>query len=214
MDKIQKNAGTAGFATAIFLALIVILAIASGLDPQTAADPVKALPLMAQSATLFTALGLCGALAGGFGLIFTVGVFGRLRDRAPTRAVAVLALAIVGITGHSLGSLLLWRGGQFLVEAVSRDQVAAHHAWVALNATARGLDGLGSAFTGSSILIAGWAITATRAMSTSLGWVAVLAGVVQLLQLFSAAPPLMLLGLILTIVWLAWGGSQLRQSRK
>ncbi len=212
MDRLQSNAGTAGLITAVLLAAIFVLVIFSGLDPQVASDPAKAIPLMAQKPTVFGAIGVLGALASGLGFLFIVGVFFRLRDRAPTRAVAVLGLGLVGLTGHALGSLLLWRGGQFLVDAFSRDPVAARHAWIALWATVQGLDALGSAFTGAAILIAGWAITATGAMSSSLGWVAVIAGVAQLLQLFSDALILMLVGFVLTIVWLAWGGSQLRRS--
>ncbi len=214
MDRVQKNAGTAGLITALLLAVIFVLYAFSGLDPQSALDPAKTIPLMAQKSTVFGALGVFGALASGLGFIFVVGVFGRLRDRAPTRAVAVLGLALVGLTGHALESLLLWRGGQFLVDAFSVDPVAARHAWIAMWATVQALDGLGSGFTGASILIAGWTITATGAMSSALGWVAVIAGVAQLLQLFSAAPVLMLAGFVLTIVWLAWGGSQLRRSAK
>ncbi len=212
MDRVQKNAGTAGLITALLLAVIFVLFASSGLDPQSVSDPAKAIPLMAQKTTVFGALGVFGALAAGLGFIFVIGVFRKFRDRAPTRAYAILGLAVVGLTGHALESLLLWRGGQFLVDAFSVDPVAARHAWIAMWATVQALEGLGSGFTGASILIAGWAITATGVMSSALGWVAVVAGAVQILQLFSAAPILMLAGFVLTIVWLAWGGSQLRRS--
>lgn len=171
MDRVQRNAGTAGLITAILLAAIFILAISSGLDPQAGADPAKAIPLFAQKPTVFGALGVSGALAGGFGLIFTVGLFLRLRDRAPTRAFAALGFAVVGLSAHSLGAVLDWRGGQFLVEVAAKDQVAANHAWIALSATMQGINGIGNAFTGASILLAGWAVAATGAMSPSLGWV-------------------------------------------
>jgi hypothetical protein len=213
MDRVQRNGGTAGLITAILLAALFVVFISSGLDPQTATDPTKALPLIAQKRAVFAAIGVLGALAGGFGLVFTVGLFSRLWDKAPTRAAAVLGLALVGLTGHSLGSLLLWRGGRFLAAISSTgDPVAANHAWIALTAMFRALDGLGSAFTGASILIAGWAILVTGTLSSSLGWVGVIGGVVMLLQLFTAAPIFMLVGLVLAIVWLAWAGSQLRRT--
>ncbi len=175
-------------------------------------DPGKALSILSQKAGTFAAIGVLGALAAGFGLIFTVGLFGRLRDRAPTRAVAVLGLALVGLTAHAMGSLILWQGGQMLVTVSAKDPTAAGHAWIAAGAVVAGLNGVGAAFTGASVLIAGWAVVATGALSPALGWIGVVAGIVQILQLFSAAPPLMLAGFVLVIIWLAWGGSQLRGS--
>ena len=212
MDRLQSNGGTAGIITAIALAILFILFISSGLDPQTSQDPAKALPILSQKAGTFAAIGVLGALAAGFGLIFTVGLFSRLRDRAPTRAAAILGLALVGLTAHAMGSLILWQGGQVLVAASGKDQMAANHAWIATWAVAAGVNALGNAFTGGSVLIAGWAVVATGAMSSALGWIAVIAGIVQILQLFSAAPVLMLAGFVLVIIWLAWGGSQLRRS--
>ena len=212
MDRVQRHGGTAGIITAFCLAVLFVLFVSSGLDPQTAQDPAKALPILAQKAGVFATIGVLGALAAGFGLVFTIGLFARLRDPAPTRAAAVLGLAFIGLTGHAIGSSLLWQGGQFLVNVSGKDQVAANHAWIATTAVVQGLNGLGNAFTGASILIAGWTVVATGAMTAALGWIAVLAGVVELLQLFSAAQALMGIGFLLTIVWLAWGGSQLRRS--
>jgi hypothetical protein len=212
MDRVQRNGGTAGIITAICLALLFVLFISSGLDPQTAQDPAKAIPLLTQKASVFAAIGVLGTLAAGFGLVFTIGLFARLRDGAPTRAAAVLGLAFVGLTGHAVGSVLLWQGGQFLVTVSTKDQVGANHAWIAASAVAQGLNGAGNAFTGASILVAGGAVVATGAMNVGLGWMGGLAGVVEILQLFSASQALMGIGFVLVIIWLAWGGSQLRRS--
>ena len=212
MDRVQQNAGTAGLVTAALLAALFLVILSTGLTPQTASDPDKAITLLKQKASAFGTIGVLGALASAFGLIFSIGLFSRLRDRAPTRAAASLGFALVGLSGHALGALILWRGGALIVAVSARDQVAANHAWIAASAVAQGLDGLGNAFTGASILVAGWAIVATGAMNGSLGWLAVVAGAVTLLQLLSPAPVLFLIGFLLTIVWLAWGGSQLRQS--
>ncbi len=211
MDRVQQNAGTAGFVTAALLAALFLLILSTGMTPQTASDPDKAIPLLRQKASVFGAIGVLGALAAGFGLIFSIGLFSRLRDRAPTRAAATLGFALVGLTGHALGALILWRGGALIVAVSAKDQVAANHAWIAASAVAQGLDGLGEAFTGASNLVAGWAIVATGAMSSSLGWVAVVTGAASLLQLLTPAPVLFLAAFLLIIVWLAWGGSQLRQ---
>ena len=212
MERIQHNGGTAGIITAICLALLFILFASSGLDVQTAQDPAKALPLLGQKAAVFAATGVLGLLAAGFGLIFTFGIFARLREKAPTRAVASLGLAFVGLTMHAFGAALLWQGGAMLVSLSAKDQTAAAHAWIALGAVDQALMATGNAFTGAAILMAGWAIVATGVMNTTLGWVAIVAGIVEILSVFSSQTALMGLGFILAIVWLAWGGAQLRRS--
>lgn len=211
MDNTQRNGGTAGIITAACLLLLFILFVSSGLDPQTAQDPAKALPLVAQRGGVFAGIGVLGLLAAGFGLVFTIGLFARLRGGAPTRAAALLGLAFVGLTVHAIGATVLWQGGQFLVGVAAKDQTAAANAWIAVTAIVQGLNAMANGFTGASILLAGWAILDTHAMGTTIGWIAVLAGIVEMLQTFSAAAPLVGLGFLLTIVWLAWGGSTLRR---
>ncbi len=212
MERVQRNGGTAGFVTAIMLAVTFILFMRTGLDPQTASDPQKALPLLAQKASSFGAIGVFAALAAGFGLVYTIGLFGCLRDRAPTRAAAQLALALVGLTGHALGALIFWRGAAAVTSVFATDQVAASHAWLAVNATIQGLNSLGDAFTGASVLVAGWAIASTGALSSALGWLAVITGVIMLLQVLITSLILFPIAIILTLVWLVWGGSQLRRA--
>jgi hypothetical protein len=212
MDRLRTNGGTAGLVTAALLALLFISFMSSGFDPQTASDPAKAIPVLAGRPSLFALIGILAVLASGFGLVFTVGLWWRLREPAPTRAYATFVLALVGLTGHALGALILWRGGAAVVSAFARDQVAASHAWIAVGAIDHGVNALGDAFTGASILVAGWAIAATGALSPTLGWYAVVTGVVILLQFLTNAPILFLAGIILAIVWLAWAGSQLRRT--
>lgn len=212
MDRLQQNGGTAGYITALCLALLFILFIASGLDPQTAQDPAKALPLLGQKAGLFAGIGVLGLLASGFGLVFTFGVFSRLREKSPTRAAANLGLAFMGLTLHALGAALLWQGGQILVALFAANQAAAGAGWVALGAVNQALMASGNAFTGAAVFVAGWAIVDTGAMNRTLGWLAIVAGVVEMLQVFSAPMVLMGLGFILAIIWLAWGGAQLRKA--
>jgi len=211
MDRIQHNGGTAGYIAAICLALLFILLASSGMDMQAMQDPAKALPALGQNAGRFAAVGVTGLLAAGFGLTFTFGIWARLREKSPTRALATLGFAFVGLTSHAIGSALLWKGGATLAALSAKDQTAAAHAWSALAAVNQGIMATGNAFTGAAVLIAGWAIVATGAMTATLGWVAVIAGALQILQLFSSQMALMGLGFLSVIVWLAWGGAQLRR---
>lgn len=212
MERVQHNGGTAGIITAICLLLLFILFASSGLDPQSAQDPAKALPVLGQKAGVFAATGVLGLLAAGFGLVFTFGLFARLREKAPTRAVASLGLAFVGLTTHALGAALLWQSGAMLVALSAKDQTAAAHGWIAVSAVNQALMATGNGFTGASVLVAGWAIVETGVMTTTVGWIAVIAGVVEVLQVFSSQMALMGLGFLLVIVWLVWGGAQLRRS--
>ncbi len=213
MSSVQHNGGTAGLIAAVCLALLFILFASSGLDMQAAQDPVKALPVLGQKAGLFAATGVLGLLASGFGLLFVFGLWARLRERTPTRAVATLGLAFVGLTSHALGAALLWQGGAMLAALSAKDQTAAAHAWTALAAVNQGLMATGNAFTGASVLVAGSAIVATGVMNSTLGWVAIAAGIIELLQVFSSQMALMGLGFVLVIIWLAWGGAQLRRAQ-
>jgi|GEM_PF-2567637 len=212
MNHIQHNGGTAGFITAICLALLFILFASSGMDMQAMQDPAKALPALGQKSGTFAAIGVLGFLAAGFGLIYTFGIWARLREKSPTRALASLGLAFVGLTTHALGAGLLWQGGAMLAALSPKDQMAAAHSWAALGAVNMGLMATGNAFTGASALVAGWAIIDTGVMNAALGWVAVIAGVLEILQVFSSQMALMGLGFLFVIIWLAWGGSQLRRT--
>lgn len=212
MDRVQTNGGTAGIITAICLVLLFISFVSSGLDMQTAQDPAKALPVLGQKAALFGTIGVLGLLASGFGLVFTVGLFARLRDKAPTRAAASLGLALVGLSTHAIGAALLWQGGAMLAAVSGKDPTAAASAWVAVGAVNEGLMATANAFTGASAVVAGWAIVATGVMSGGLGWVAIIAGLLQVLQVFSMQMALMGLGFLFVIVWLVWGGVQLRSA--
>jgi MFS family permease len=214
MDPTQRNGGTAGLVSAALLVLLFILFPATGLDPQTMADPEKALPLLGQKRALFAGLGIIGTLAAAVATVFLIGLFGRLRDRAPTRASTLLYLGLLGLGGHALGAMMLWQGGVGLADHAAMDQVGASHAWVALTSTISGIRAFGDAFTGGSLLIAGWAVTETGSLNRTVGWVAVIAGVLSIVGIFVMAQAVMLVTIIFVIIWLAWAGLELRRPAK
>lgn len=167
--------------------------------------------MLAKQHTLWALIGIVGALAAVVGTVFVIGLFDRLRDRAPTRASAVLYFGVIGLGGHALGALTRWQGGLQLADYAAKDQVAANHAWVALSATIGGITALGNVFTGASLLAAAWAVIATGGLSPTAGWVAAIAGVLSILGVFATSPVVMLGGFVFAIVWLAWAGSELRR---
>ncbi len=212
MDRLQRNGGTAGIVAAIALAIAFGLFLTSGLDPQTASDPSKALSIVTQQGARWTVMGLGFSLATGLAVLLLAALAALLRDKAPTRARALLYLGIIGLAGHGLASFATWQGGAQLAQYAAKDQVAAGHAWIALGSLITAFDGLGNGFTGAAMLLAGWAITSTSAMSTALGWVGIVAGALGLLSALGVASPVVFLGnIVLTVVWLAWTGSALRK---
>ncbi len=212
MNTLQRNAGTAGVVSAVMLALLFVLFFNSGLDFQSINDPGKALPTFAKSQGRWIVVGIAGVLGSAFAILFTAGLYLKLRDGAPTRAATVLLLAVLGSTGFALNSLLIWLGGLYLAARAAADQIAATHAYIAVTAVSLGLTGLGNAFVGAALVIAGWAISATKALSTGLGWLGIVAGIITVLLLFAPTSSVLnLASFVLIIVWLAWAGTELRR---
>ncbi len=99
-----------------------------------------------------------------------------------------------------------------IADYATKDQVTASHAWVVLNVAIGGINAPGGAFTGASLLVAGWAIIDTGGLNRTVGWVGVIAGVLSVWSLFATTSPAVFLGsLVFAIVWLAWAGSELRR---
>jgi hypothetical protein len=212
MERLQHNGGTAGLVAAVLVALGFVLFMTTGFDPQSAMDPAKALQFIAQQGGRWAITNIVFALGAAVAVLFTAGLASRLREKAPTRSVALLYFAIIALASYALASLVQWQGGGQLARYMAADQVAANHAWVAVAAVARGIDSLGNGFIGAAEVIAGWAITATGALPAGVGWLALATGVVTFLQLFIGVPALFFLSLILTVVWLAWTGNELRRA--
>jgi len=207
----QQSAGTFGILAGISLAIVFFLYITSGATPQTFNDPAQAIPFVTQNAGRLRAIAFFAIITVALAVIFVAGLAGKLRDKAPTRATGVLYFGILGVAGHGIGALLFWLGVPALVAYAAKDQVAASHAWVAINALSATLDGFGNLFVGLSILLAGWAIVATGGMSSALGWYGVVAGVVTLLAAVAPGNQLVLMGsFVLPILWLFWAGNTLR----
>lgn len=209
MDRVRQNGGTFGIVSAVVLAILFIMVFTSGFTPDVAADPAKALALIKESGSRWTLTGVLGVLGSLLAIIFVVGLYRALREKAPTRAYTVLLFGVLGSGGYALSSLVQWLGGAQVAGAT--DPVAAAHAWVAVNAISASVTGFGNAGVGAASLIAGWAITATGALSAGVGWLAVLAGIVSLLGLFTANAAVFVGSFVLTIIFLAWAGFELRR---
>jgi len=215
VDATQRNGGTAGIVGAVLLVLFLILTMAMGMDPHTAGDPAQALAMIALKRGLWRLVGIVGTLAAAPGIVFTIGLSHRLKAGAPTRAATILYFVTVGLGGYALSSLLQWKGGLQLADYAVKDQVGAGHAWLALHAAAGGAQVLGSGFVGAALLIAGWAVIETAALNPLVGWVGVIAGLLNLAGVFASASfPVFLGTIVFDVVWLAWAGVELRQPQE
>lgn len=213
MDRLQRNAGTAGFVAALLLLVEFILSFVIPGTGTTFTDPARTLSFVAQNRWLWRLNGVVGVLTAGFAVLFALGIWSRLREPAPTRGTVSLYLATIGLGGYALADFILWKGGAAVASFTSRDPVAAAHAWLALHYAARGATDVGNAFVGAAEILAGWAIAETGALSRSIGRMGVLVGVLTLVVIVSvpAVHLFELLQVLLTIVWLAWAGSALRK---
>lgn len=213
MSPRRQTAGTMGIIAGIALLLLTILFFTSGASPATFNDPGNALSFMQENAGRLRVIAYVAIITVATAAVFVAGVASALHERTPTRATATLYFGLGGLAGHALGAFTVLVAYPWLVLTAARDQVSAAHAYVALNGLTMATDGVGNLFTGLSILLAGWAITATPGFGMALGWFGVVAGVVTgLAGLAPQVNPIYLGSFILPIIWLIWAGYTLRRA--
>lgn len=207
-----QSAGTAGIVAGVALAILFVLFVSSGVTPQLLADPAKGLAYVGQNAGRLRLTTIVSLIAVAFAVVFIAGLAAKLREKTPTRATAVLYFGILALAGHALGTLIFGVSLPMIAAYAAKDPVAASHAWVGALALDGAADGLGNLFVGLSTLMAGWAITSAKALSSALGWFGVIAGVVGVLAFLAPnAESLFFLSFLFPIVWLIWAGSALRK---
>jgi hypothetical protein len=213
MSPRRQTAGTMGIIAGIALLLLFILFFTSNTSMETFNDPASALAFMRDQAGRVRWTSYLAIITVAAAVPFVAGLASVLHDKAPTRATTVLYFGLVGLVGHGLGAFTFLRASPWLVATAARDQVAAAHAFVAVNGLSTAMDGVGNLFIGLSTLMAGWAIVATQTLGMVLGWVGVVAGIV--IGLAALAPQVSLLYLgsfIAPIIWLIWAGYALRRT--
>ncbi|MDR7481832.1 MAG: DUF4386 family protein [Armatimonadota bacterium] len=209
----QQTAGLSGIVAGIALAVLTVLFFTSGATPETFRDPGKALPFLTQNLGRIRTIALVSMVTLGFAVPFVAGLAAALRERTPTRATAVLYFGLLGIAGHGIGTLLFWSAVPALARHAATDQVAASHAWVALNAVWGAMDGVGNFFIGLAILLAGWAVAASGIFSAALGWYGVIAGALVVLAVLAPGVGVLYMAtFVLPVIWLLWAGNTLRQA--
>ncbi|TMI76368.1 MAG: DUF4386 family protein [Bacillati bacterium ANGP1] len=211
MNPRPQTAGTAGIIAGVLLAVLLILFMSSGMRPEAMADPGKMMAYVGQNASRWRSMSFLGILTTIAAVFYFPGLAARLRDRTPSRATGVLYFGILGIGGHGLGAALQWAGDPLVAGA--GDQVAAGHAWLALNAVHAGLETFGSLGTGLVLLLAGWAAMNSKAFSPGVAWVGLVGGIVTLVSVLRPPGPLFLLSFALSIVFLIWSGLELRKAK-
>ena len=213
MNPRTQSAGTCGIVAGIALAIAFLLFISSGATPSTFADPAKALDFIGKNTSRLRLAIAFSLITIAFATVFLAGLAAKLRDKTPTRATAVLYLGVLGLVGHAVGSMLFGTSAPLVAAYAAKDQVAASHAWVAVFAVDGAADGLGNLFIGLSTLVAGWAITAEKALSPTLGWFGVIVGIVGVAAFLWPTDPLMMASFVAPIIWLLWAGIALRQTK-
>ncbi len=213
MNPRMQSAGTAGIVAGVSLAILFILFVSSGVTPQLLADPAKGLAYVGQNAGRLRLTTIVSLVAVAFAIVFIAGLAGKLREKTPTRATAVLYFGVLALAGHALGTLVFGVSFPMIAAYAGTDPVAASHAWVAALAVDGAADGLGNLFVGLSTLMAGWAITSSKALSPTLGWYGVVAGAIGVLGFLTPGmEALFFLSFVVSIIWLIWAGSALRKA--
>jgi len=209
MDRVQQNGGTAGIVAGVLL--VIGFALFASLGQDAFASTPAALRVLTERRGLVTLITIIFFATIALAILFSAGLMGRLRDKAPTRAVAQFYFAVIGLSALILDGIIRWVGSGALSAAA--DQVAAGHAWLALATVASGVTAFGNAFTGASLLLAGWAVATTGVLPSLAGWVAVIAGIFTWAAIFAPTnPAVMFIGFLLPAVWLIWGGAALRRA--
>src|SRR3970040_1266501 len=197
MERVQRNGGTAGIVAGVLLIVLFFLFMSRRITNAQFADPGFMVPLLSKNPGSFMGVVIVGALVAGFAVVFSIGLVYRLREKEPTRALASLYLAVLGLGAHAADSMVDWIGTRAWGLAAAKDGVAAGHAYVAVSAVALSLNAMANAFTGAALLVAAWAIITTGALRPLLGWVAVVAGVLNLAMVFGAEGAALFVGALL-----------------
>lgn len=214
MSPNPRIAGWCGVLAGIGLLIEAGLWTASGWTPDTFADPAAAMDFLESGGTTLRWAVLSGAANLPFFVILVAGLAARLRATAPTLATATLWFGMIGAALHLIVPLAHWYGVPAFLEAASNDPAAAESAWIAFVAVGNdAAGGAGSLFMGLSMLTAGWAMVAYRAMPVLLGWLGLITGACTVLTLFAPNTPLSAVAgaafmpsLLLSIIFRIWAG--------
>ncbi|HEU5349810.1 MAG TPA: hypothetical protein VFU63_14465, partial [Ktedonobacterales bacterium] len=164
-----KSAGIAGILAGVALAGELTLFTMSGFAPDTFNDAAGALAFLRDHGAYLRAAVVFGAVGVALTILFLTGLAAHLRDKTPMRAAATLYFGLLGNVGDGLVALSFWLGLPAFVTLSARDQAAATNAWGAFKAITDGFGGFGSFLLGLSLLAAGLAIIARRALPRILG---------------------------------------------
>ncbi|MEO3795121.1 DUF4386 family protein [Nonomuraea sp. B10E15] len=210
----RRIAGWSGVLAGAGLAVEAALWTASGWSPATFADPAAALEFLRAEGGVLRLAMLSGFVNLVFLVVFVAGLAARLKDGTPTLASATLWFGMIGIITHVLVPLNHWYGVPAFLAAATREPEAAQTAWTAYAVVGHDApSGAGSLFLGLSMVTAGWAAIAGRALPASLGWLGLVTGCATVLTVF--APDTVLSGvagavampsLLLAVVFRVWGG--------
>jgi hypothetical protein len=207
----ENAAGIAGLIAGLGLIGEFVLFTISGSRPTTLQHATTALPFLQEHGTTIRAAALLGAANAALVVIFLAGLAARLHGKAPTLAVATLYLGIIGTAGHALVAISLWLGTPSFTQLAANDHTAASSAWEGFAVVTNAFSGFGNLFLGLSLFAAGWAITSTKALPATTGWIALVAGAATLARTLGLDEAFFA-SLILAIAFRIWAGIHLLRS--
>ncbi|WP_298329076.1 DUF4386 family protein [Haloactinopolyspora sp.] len=214
-----KIAGWSGIVAGLGLAVEGALWTLSGWTADTFTDPASAIDFLREDGAMLRAAVFVGLLNLVFAVVFVAGLAGRIRGRAPIAAAATLWFGMIGIALHLIVPFGHWYGVPAFVDAADRDATAAQSAWTAFTVVLDAAGGAANLFLGLSMLAAGWAAVARRALPAGFGWVALIAGTATAVTIFAPDTPLTAVAgavfmpsLLLSVVVRIWGGIALTQA--
>lgn len=217
-----RIAGWCGVLAGIGLAVEGALWTLSGWTPEAFADPAAAMEFLAEGGTILRWAVLSGFTNLVLFVVFVAGLAARLEAKTPTAAAATLWFGMIGAATHVIVPLSHWYGVPAFLDAAARDPQAAQAAWTAFVVVGHeAAGGAGTLFMGLSMLTAGWAMAARKALPVLLGWVGLVTGLASVLTLFAPDTPLSALAgaafmpsLLLAIVFRVWAGIALTRAER
>jgi hypothetical protein len=216
MKDFQKIGGAAALYQAAFaisaLAFLLVGSRAMGLSVQDVIDGSgKYLAAQSTYRTVFVLQTLGGIAYAASILVLALALYERWKKISAPLAGTATAIALVASTAFLLLGVSTIVGMPAIIQLYAQDHTQGFTAWVAFNSVTFSFREAADFAVGGFLLCVGWTMLRARDLPRPLAYIAILAGVGNVIRLL--VPPVGLVGLVLQIVWVVWLGFLLLRSR-